>query len=84
MKVEKYAELATRYRLILIAIKTLVLVGAEAIYFFQELSRRIVAVTVEPRSMAFLRQRLSVAVQRGNASCIAGTEQWNDDETLYV
>jgi len=82
-KVEKYADLTTRYQFISIAIETLGPVGAEANSFFQELGRRIVAVTAEPRSMTFLWQRLSVAVQRGNASCIAGTEQLKDDETLY-
>jgi len=30
-------------------------------------------VNKEPRSTMFLRQRLSVAVQRGNAACILGT-----------
>jgi len=38
----------------------------------------------EPRTLSFLWQRLSVAVPRGNAACILGTEKWNDDETLFV
>jgi len=29
--------------------------------------------TAEPRSFSFLMQRLSVAVQRGNAVCVTGT-----------
>ena len=39
-----------------------------------EIGRRIADVTHEPRSTVFLRQRISVAVQRGvNAACINGT-----------
>jgi len=37
-----------------------------------EIGRRIAAVTHDPRSAMFLRQRLSVAVQRGNALCVRG------------
>ena len=83
-KMDKYAELATRYQFIPIAIETLGPIVTEATSFIQELGRRIVAVTQELRSMSFLWQRLSVAVQRGNAACIAGTEQWSDNETLYT
>ena len=44
-----------------------------AIIFFHDLGQRIAVVTVEPRSFHFLMQRLSVAIQRGNAACIVGT-----------
>jgi len=39
----------------------------------KEPGRRMAEVIKEPRSTMFLRQRLSVAVQRGNAACILGT-----------
>jgi hypothetical protein len=81
---EKYAELATRYQFIPIVIETLGLIGAEATSFLQELGRSIVAVTLEMRSMSFFWQRLNVAVRRGNAACIAGTEHWSENETLYA
>ena len=42
------------------------------------------AITKEPRTMSFLWQRLSVAVQCGNAACILGTEKWNYDDTLLI
>jgi len=38
-----------------------------------QLGRRIASSTAEPRSFSFLMQRLSVAVQRGNAVCVTGT-----------
>jgi len=39
----------------------------------KELGRRMAEVNKEPRSTTFLRQRLLVAVQHGNAACILGT-----------
>jgi len=38
-----------------------------------ELGWRMAEVNEEPHYTTFLRQRLSVAVQRGNAACILGT-----------
>jgi len=38
-----------------------------------EIGRRIAAVTHDPRSAMFIRQRLSVAVQRGNVLCVLRT-----------
>ena len=49
--------------------------GAEAAAaaFIAELGRRMAAVTGDPRETAFLRQRLSVAIQRGNAIACRGS-----------
>ena len=52
---------------------TLGAVGESALDFLQELGRRIASSTAEPRSFSFLMQRLSVAVQRGNAVCVGLT-----------
>jgi len=41
-------------------------------YLFQK-SYHISAVTLEQRSFGYLMQRLSVAIQRGNAVCVIGT-----------
>jgi len=41
--------------------------------FIHDLGRRIVSVTAELRSFNLLKQRLSVAVHRGNAVCVSGT-----------
>jgi len=45
----------------------------QAMSLVKELGCRMAEVIKEPRSTTFLRQRLSVAVQRGNAACILGT-----------
>jgi len=47
--------------------------GQHAMELVLEIGRRLTEVSHEPRSALFLRQRLTVAVQRGNASCIIGT-----------
>ena len=47
--------------------------GPEADNFVREVGRRLHSITGEARSTSFLRQKLSVAVQRGNAACILGT-----------
>ena len=61
------------YRFTPIAVETLGDLGDEASAFFGDLGRRIASVTAEPRSSQFLMQRLSVALQRGNAACVLGT-----------
>jgi len=54
--------------------------------FLHEVGRRIQFVTHEKRSFSFLMQRLSVAIQRGNAACIIGSvphsARW--DELFYI
>ena len=45
----------------------------KAVDFLHELGDRISAVTGDRRESTFLFQRLSVALQKGNAACIIGT-----------
>jgi hypothetical protein len=72
-KQQKYADVITGIDFVPVAIETSGVWGEQALELVTELGRRIAAVTFEPRSTAFLRQRISVAVQRGNAGCILGT-----------
>ena len=55
-----------------IAVETLGALGEEVAQFISDLGRRIAATTSEPRSVTFLFQRLSVAIQRGNAVSLTG------------
>lgn len=41
--------------------------------FLKDLGRRLTRVTGEQKSTAYLLQRLSVAVQRGNTASVLGT-----------
>jgi len=56
-----------------VAVETLGVWGPEAISLFGELGRRTAALTGEPRSAAFLHQRIDIALQRGNAASIMGS-----------
>jgi hypothetical protein len=72
-KSQKYADIISGVDFVHVAIETSGVWGEQAIELVKEIGRRIAASTHEPRSTAFLRQRLSVAVQRGNAYCVLGT-----------
>ena len=72
-KVAKYVDIISGDDFVSVAIETSGVWGVQALSLMQDLGRRIAAVTHEPRSTMFLRQRLSVAVQRGNANCVC----WN-------
>ena len=72
-KTQKYVLLSSSHHFILVAIKISEVFGPEAISFISELWRRIGAETGELRSLRFLLQGLSAAIQRGNATTLMGT-----------
>ena len=73
-KENKYAtSLSPSLIFVPIAVETFGVLGDAANDFMYELGKRISAVSGEPRSRTFLMQRLSVAIQRGNAASILGT-----------
>lgn len=81
-KSSKYLSLSANYCFVPVAVETLGAPGDEALAFFRDIGQRIAAATAEPRSFQFLMQRVSVAVQRGNAACILGavppSVEWDD------
>jgi len=72
-KIAKYTDIIAGVDFIPFVIETSGVWGEQAMSLVKELGRRMAEVNKEPRSTMFLRQRLSVAVQRGNAACILGT-----------
>jgi len=56
-----------------VMIETFGTLGEQAFHLVMEIARLLATVTHEPRSTAFLRQCLSVAIQRGNAFCVTET-----------
>ena len=72
-KITKYAPLATAHEFVPVAIETLGSWGARGVSFINDLGRRIADQYGDPRSEAFLKQRLALAVQRGNAAAVLGT-----------
>jgi hypothetical protein len=69
-KITKYSKLAKQYLFTPVAIETLGSWGPLGLSFIKEVGKRITRATSEPRSTQFLLQRLSIAVQRGNADSI--------------
>ena len=72
-KTLKYSALASTHVFVPLAFETLGAWGPEAAAFVAELGRRTAAVTGDPRETAFLRQRFSVVIQRGNAIACLGS-----------
>jgi hypothetical protein len=73
LKHQKYSSLQPEYLFVPVAIETLGPWNTEGLKFIEELGRRTSALTGEPRETVFLKQRLSVAVQKGNALSCRGT-----------
>jgi hypothetical protein len=71
----KYAALAESgdYIFSPIAVETLGSWGPSALAICAEIGGRIAARTGDPRATSFLRQRMDIAVQRGNAAAVVGT-----------
>jgi len=72
-KETKYRQLANSQVFVPVAIETAGTWNHLAVELTQELGRRITAVTDDPRETGYLFQRLSVALQRGNAVSFRST-----------
>jgi hypothetical protein len=81
-KKTKYSQLSVMYCFVPIAVETLGALGDDASDFLHQLGRRIANVTGERRATEFLLQRLSVAIQRGNAASVLGTVDSATDMNL--
>ncbi len=74
----KYAGLGAGFHFYPVAIETMGAWGKEAQGLVSELGGRLATLTGDPRSLAFLRQRIGIAIQRGNAAAIRGTLPQHD------
>ena len=72
-KRQKYNNLTDRYFFEPIAVETSGVLGSSTRVFLKELGRRMTSETGDPREGAWLRQRVSFAVTRGNAQCIVAS-----------
>ena len=83
----KYEIISQTHCFVPIAVETLGALGEEATAFLKDLGGCIAAVTKERRAIEFLLQRISVAIQRGNAACVLGTTtdcNRNLDDIFYI
>ena len=71
----KYAPLVASNNVLFVpvAIETLGTWGASAVELCRDIGARLATLSGDPRSHAFLIQRLGLAVQRGNAASVSGT-----------
>jgi len=72
-KTQKYRDIIAGVDFVPVAIETSGVWGSEGLDLIKDIGRRITTVSHDPRSTTFLRQRISMAVQRGNAFCVLGT-----------
>ena len=82
----KYTALCDQYCFVPLAVETLGALGEEAATFLRDIGRRVAVATGESRSTQFLFQRLSIAIQRGNAASVVGTASSDGclDDVFYL
>ena len=85
-KLQKYRTLADRYHFKPLGFETFGSWGQSAVEVIGQIRRRIGEETGEPKSLSFLRRRISIEIQRGNATSLLGTFKFNKglDEIFYV
>ena len=72
-KRSKYVHFESSHFFVPVAVETHGMFCPEARFFIHDLGCRIMVTTWEPLSLHHLRQRISVAVQHGNAAAIMGS-----------
>ncbi|XP_047991091.1 uncharacterized protein LOC125230111 [Leguminivora glycinivorella] len=73
LKRRKYSSLLNDYEFAALAVETLGPWSADMKSFMGALSARLVDTTGDPRAGAYLCQRISLAIQRGNAASVMGS-----------
>ena len=82
---QKYKHLDSCYFFTPVAIETSGVFGPKTKEFLKELGLRLRQVSGEANSFAYLTQRLSVAIQRGNAaSVMLGTIKMDSEEEEFL
>ena len=74
-KQAKYRHLASSHIFVTVAVETSGVFGTEALKFVKDLGHRLRQSTGDPKAALYLLQRLSVAIQQGNAAAVLGTFQ---------
>ena len=73
LKISKYVELSRDYLFIPVGIETFGSWGDMGHKLIKDIGKKLKEVSGELRSTFYLTQKISVALQRGNASCVLGT-----------
>ena len=85
-KLAKYEEIQKDFHMVPIAVETFGAWGLEGLHLIKCIGKKIEELTGEKRSTFYLFQRISVAIQRGNAASVLGTAKTESklDEIFYL
>lgn len=83
LKRRKYSNLVGSYIFEPFGVETLGPWGPSAHIIFKDLSKRLVDTSRDPKAGFYLGQRLSIAIQRGNAASLLGTLPVDGDEDEF-
>ena len=72
-KTSKYSNLSAGYTFLPLAFETLGPLNKDGEEFLSTLGKRLSAITGDKRESCYLRQRLSICIQRFNSVCVKGT-----------
>ncbi len=72
-KINHYSDLANQFVFVPVATETSGIFGTHALKLIKKIGSKIITVTNEKRSTAYLIQRISIAIQKGNVASILGT-----------
>lgn len=73
LKRRKYSNLSSCYMFVPFGVETLGPWGPSAKLLFKDVSKRLVDATCDQNAGIYFAQRISIAIQRGNAASILGT-----------
>ena len=79
-----YIDLKTEYNFTPLAFETFGSIGPETSLFLKRLGKLMARSTGEPKSLDFLLQRISVAIQRGNAISVLGTFNESTSDNVFL
>ena len=82
-KMQKYKHLDSCYFFTPVAIETSGVFEPKTMEFLKELGHRLRQVSGEANFFAYLTQRLSVAIQRGNAASVLGSMKMGSQEEEF-
>ena len=83
-KRRKYSSISGTHHFTPVAVETLGPICSEGTSFLSEIAEKLSRITGEQREKAFLFQRISVAIQRGNAAAFHGTTTSFSVNTLAI
>ena len=83
LKRRKYSNLVGDYVFEPFGVETLGPWGPSTRFFYREISKRLIDASRDQKAGLFLGQRISIAIQRGNAASLLGTLPLDTDSEEY-